>query len=108
MFQRFASRDDLEWFQIAKNDFKTTVCIKKTIKFGFTLFIVIYCDGEYKDIKSQLTRKLITINPFGFLLVPQKMTDEKLLRLNIFSTYSNFHDENDIYSSLGSELTEIV
>jgi len=108
---RFKLREDLEWFGLRSNNCKSFCCVKKTSRFGVSFFVLVYCDkalinGYLVDLLYQIAR----VNPFAILIVPKLNDVEGFISFQVskFHSYSNIKELGNVYSLLGSEVTEVL
>jgi len=107
--ERFKQRSDLMWVSLV--DGESFYCLKKTSRYGIQVFLLVYFDKTrlMHDIQD-LCCFVAKINPLGILVIPNifGITRFLSLRSNKFHTFSNFIDLGEVYSILGSEVTEVI
>ncbi len=108
-FELFAYRRDLFWYH-SKED-NSYFCIKKTSRYGVTFFILVYFNKKLLEKHiAELLLRVACINPFGMLLIPNVGQELRsvFIRLDKFHSYSNINNLGNVYSILGSEVTEAI
>jgi hypothetical protein len=105
----FSRRKDLIWLN-SKED-NCFFCIKITSRFGIKFFVLVYFNKIHfaAHIKELLCR-VANINPLGILIIPNLggKSDFLSFQSEKFHSFSNITNSGDIYSILGSEVTEAI
>jgi hypothetical protein len=106
---RFKQRNDLMWVSLVNGG--NFYCLKKTSRYGIQVFLLVYFDKTrlMDDIKD-LCVFMAKINPLSILVVPNifEITGVLSLKSSKFHTFSNINELGEIYSILGSEVTEVI
>ncbi len=108
-FDLFANRKDLFWYK-SKED-NSYFCIKKTSRHGVPFFILVYFNKALLEKHiSELLLRVACTNPLGILLIPNIGQELRLIffQSDKFHSFSNFTNLENVYSILGSEVTEII
>lgn len=103
-------RADLNWFQIIHQKEKYYFCFKSTSLFGIPLKILVYFSGGDKIKIASLISKINHRFYFSLLIFPDFLDNfytPKIIK-NKFRMFGNFESNSEIFSILGSEVTEIL
>lgn len=107
----FFHRSDLKWLKIIRRQKTYHLCFKKTKYFNIPINILVYTDViDQKILKSILTNYNLESLGFSLCLYPITEPASTLIRFHFkkFIAISNFENKEDIYSILGSEITEVL
>lgn len=112
--KKFANKyhNNIIWFSYYLNKTEYHICLKRIYRKGFYFFVVVFCEKDHlNDLLFSLVYKLFYKYPFYVLLSPNFINKEKLnisFEIDKFHVFKNFYSRNEnIYSLLGSELTEL-
>ena len=103
-------RADLNWFQILHQKEKYYFCFKSTSWFGIPLKILVYFSGGEKNKIASLLPKINHRFYFSLLIFPDFLDNfytPKIIK-NKFRIFGNFEGNSELFSILGSEVTEIL
>jgi hypothetical protein len=105
----FAGRKDLLWLNSKESN--CFFCIKRTSRYGIKFFILVYFNKTHlADHIQELICHVANISPLGVLVLPNLGGRSNFLSFKSakFHSFSNFDNTGDVYSVLGSEVTEAI
>ena len=107
----FFTRKDLSWIPIIIKDKKILFCFKKTHWFGVPLQILVYSAGvNNREIRKIIAKTDLSSLGFSFIVYPRM--HKSYFKWNPvskkFRVFGNFDMNQNFYSILGSEVTEIL
>ena len=109
---RFQNRDDLLWFQNDASSLKGDyICVKASSRYSISVYLLVYYNLDtLPGIFPRLITTLSKLNPLGLFIVPNNghSLSGFSLKSGKFHSFSNFKQLGDIYSVLGSEVSEII
>lgn len=109
--QEFLERKDLTWLTYNYDHKNILMCFKKVRFLGLKLQILVFSKGfdqaELDEMISRINRSVL-----GLSIIIYPAFDNKLKSINLiskkFRVYGNFSAYKNLYSILGSEVTEIL
>ena len=109
--EAFFNRKDLTWISFEKGNTEILLCFKKSSWLGIPLQILVYSRG-IKDIELFESLKRINKSCLGLSLIVYPKFYINKSKLNLvskkFRVFGNFDKTENLYSVLGSEVTEIL
>jgi hypothetical protein len=108
---RFTGRNDLLWIVNSASEIEQLLCFKSSRWMGFKVWILVYCKNvAQNDIGLIIQGVAVKFLMRALVVYPNFKKDIKWwdIAAKKFRVYGNFKPSCNLYSLLGSEVTEIL